>query len=112
MEQLPYSWFGESREDGVCQLGVERAGFQPLVIDRPQEGQTAEQRRVRHQWRQQRVLHVCHEQRLQRRHRLARRRMLPRKVVRLREFRGASELCRQHQPRHSLTTRSRSASTG
>lgn len=101
---------GESREDGTHQPDAERLGLQSVVADRPQEGQTAGQCRVWHQ-RHQRVLHVRPEQRLQRRHRLARRRMLPWKAVRLRGLRGVAQLRGQHQPRYSPLKRSWFADT-
>lgn len=101
---------GESREDGTHQPNTERLGLQSVVADRPQEGQAAGQRRVWHQ-RHQRVLLVRPEQCLQRRHRLARRRVLPWETVHLRGLWGVAQLRGQYQPRYSPLKRSRSADT-
>lgn len=88
----------EQGEDVAHEPGTQRLELQPLVIHRPQEAAPAGQRRIRHQ-PNKRIVLVHPQQRLQRRHCLARRRLLPREAHRLRGFRRTSELRRGHEPR-------------
>lgn len=69
-----------------------------MVTDRAQEATTARQCRIRHQ-RHIRVVHERPQQRVQRRHRVARRGLLPREARRLRRLRGTAQLRRQHESR-------------
>lgn len=85
------------REDGAHQPGAAGLGLQPLVADGAQEGAPARQRRIRHQ-RHQRVVPERAQQRVQRRHRLARRGLLPREALRVRGQRRAAQLRGRHQP--------------
>lgn len=100
-ERLRLVLVGEPREDGADEPGAQRVELQPVVVHRAQEAAPAGQRRVRHQ-PDDRVLPVDPQQRLQRRHRVARRRLLPREARRLRGLRGAAQLRRGHEPRHQV----------
>lgn len=98
-ERLRLVLVREPREDPTDQQDSGRLGLQPLVPDGPQEAAAAGQRGIRHQ-RHQRVVPLHPEQRVQRRHRLARRRLLPREARRLRGLGRAPQLRGVHEPRH------------
>jgi len=74
-----------------------RLDVQPVEQERPQEDAAAGQRRVRHQ-RHRGVVPERVEQRVRRRHRVARHRLLPREAVRVRGQRRAAQLRGRHQP--------------
>jgi len=64
----------------------------------PQEDTAAGQRRVRHQWHSG-VVSERTQQRIRRRHSVARHRLLSREAIRVRGQRRASQLRGRHQPR-------------
>lgn len=88
---------GHARQDTGHQPDAGRMDVQPVEQERPQEGAAAGQRRVRHQ-RHVRVVPERAQQRVRRRHRVARHRLLSREAVRVRGQRRAAQLRRRHQP--------------
>lgn len=88
---------GDARQAGGHRPDAGRLDVQPVEQDRAQEGAAAGQRRVRHQ-RYAGVVPERAEQRVRRRHRVARHRVLPREAVRVRGQRRAAQLRGRHQP--------------
>lgn len=88
---------GDPRQDTGHQSDAHRVDVQPVEQERPQEDAAARQRRVRHQ-RHGGVVPERAQQRVRRRHRVARHRLLSREAVRVRGQRRAAQLRGRHQP--------------
>lgn len=88
---------GHARQDHGHRPDAGGLDVHPVEQERPQEEAAAGQRRVRHQ-RHRRVVPERAEQRVRRRYRVARHRVLSREAVRLRGQRRAAQLRGLHQP--------------
>jgi len=88
---------GDPGQAVVHEPDAGRLDVQPVEQERPQEDAAAGQRRVRHQ-RHRGVVPERVEQRVRRRHRVARHRLLSREAVRVRGQRRAAQLRGRHQP--------------
>lgn len=88
---------GHPRQDTGHQPDSGRLDLQAVEQERSQEGTATGQRRVRHQ-RHGGVVPERAEQRVRRRYRVARHRLLSREAVRVRGQRRASQLRGRHQP--------------
>lgn len=88
---------GDARQAGGHQPDAGWLDVQPVEQERAQEDAAAGQRRVRHQ-RHAGVVPERAEQRVRRRHSVARHRVLSREAVRVRGQRRAAQLRGRHQP--------------